>query len=183
MCKITFWDSLKKHWHILYKFFNLFEVSWRLKKCLCHLLHSEVISFFVTRECQKIRKINQNKWCNWRGKSSYLLNDLRNFKEIFRKDVTRDNIKSHRKPELQPLSLFLSLSLSLTLSLKSSSLEKGVGQIDPPVVLGLKCLEFLIRAVQGSKWPFGKLGIGISATVSPSAFKYEPCLLYSINHL
>ena len=30
-------------------------------------------------------------------KSSYLLNDLRNFNEILRKYVTYDNIKSHKK--------------------------------------------------------------------------------------
>ena len=29
--------------------------------------------------------------------SSYLLNDLGNFNEIFRNDVTYDDIKSHRK--------------------------------------------------------------------------------------
>ena len=29
--------------------------------------------------------------------SSYLLNDLRNFNEVFRKDVTYDNIKSYKK--------------------------------------------------------------------------------------
>ena len=29
---------------------------------------------------------------------------MRNFSEIFRKDVTYDNIKSHEKPGLQPLS-------------------------------------------------------------------------------
>ena len=32
-----------------------------------------------------------------RENSSYLLNDLRNFNEIFRKDVTYDNIKGHKK--------------------------------------------------------------------------------------
>ena len=149
MCKITFWDSLKKHWHILYKFFNLFEVAWRLKKCLCHLLHSEVISFFVTRECQKIRKINQNKWCNWRGKSSYLLNDLRNFKEIFRKDVTRDNIKSHRKPELQPLSLFLSLSLSHSFSEK-----------------------FILGKRGGSNWPPGRFRVKMSRVLNTSCTRF-----------
>ena len=37
-------------------------------------------------------------------KSSYLLNDLGNFKEFFRKDVTHDNIKSHKKAGLQRLS-------------------------------------------------------------------------------
>ena len=30
--------------------------------------------------------------------------DLRNFNEIFRKDVTYDNIKSHKKPGIHPLS-------------------------------------------------------------------------------
>ena len=30
-------------------------------------------------------------------KSSYLLNDLRYFTDIFRKDVAYDNIKSHKK--------------------------------------------------------------------------------------
>ena len=58
---------------------------------------------FVTRKCQKIRKINENSQY-WLRKSSYLLNDLRNFNEIFRKDVTYDNIKSHKKPVLHPLS-------------------------------------------------------------------------------
>ena len=32
-----------------------------------------------------------------------ILNDLRNFNEIFRKDVPCDNIKSHKKPRFQPL--------------------------------------------------------------------------------
>ena len=40
----------------------------------------------------------------WLRKSLYLLNDLRNFNEIFRKDVTYDNIKSHKKLELHTLS-------------------------------------------------------------------------------
>ena len=35
--------------------------------------------------------------------SSFLLSDLRNFNEIFRKDVTYDNIKSHKKPGFHPL--------------------------------------------------------------------------------
>ena len=36
-------------------------------------------------------------------KSSYLLNDLRNLDEIFEKGVTYDNIKSHKRPVLDPL--------------------------------------------------------------------------------
>ena len=41
--------------------------------------------------------------------------DLKNFNEIFRKDVAYDNIKSHTKKQGVTLSLsLLSLSLSLT---------------------------------------------------------------------
>ena len=39
---------------------------------------------------------------NCRRKPSYFLNDLRNFNIIFRKDVTNNNIKSHKKPGLHP---------------------------------------------------------------------------------
>ena len=43
-------------------------------------------------------KIDENKNSSyWQRKSSYLLYDLRNFNEIFRKDVTYDNIESHKK--------------------------------------------------------------------------------------
>ena len=35
--------------------------------------------------------------------SSYLLNNLMNFNEIFRKDVTYDNIKIHKKTGSHPL--------------------------------------------------------------------------------
>ena len=51
---------------------------------------------------KKIQKIDENSW-SWRRSSSYLLNNLWNFSEIFRKDVTYD-IKSHKKPGLHPLS-------------------------------------------------------------------------------
>ena len=49
----------------------------------------DVISFFATGKCKKIRKINER-----REKTPYLLSDFRNFNEIFRKDVANDNIKS-----------------------------------------------------------------------------------------
>ena len=39
-----------------------------------------------------------------RENPSYLPNNLRNFNGIFSKNVTYDNIKSHKKPELHPLS-------------------------------------------------------------------------------
>ena len=56
----------------------------------------DVISIFVTRKCQKIQIVDENSW-QWRGKSWYLLNDLKNFNEIFRKDVTYDNVKMSQK--------------------------------------------------------------------------------------
>ena len=46
-------------------------------------------------------KIDENSWY-WQRNSSYLLNDLRNLNEIFRKDVRYDNIKSHKKPGFHP---------------------------------------------------------------------------------
>ena len=42
----------------------------------------------------KIANIDRN--------SSYLVNDLRNFNQIFRKDMTYDNINSHEKPGFYP---------------------------------------------------------------------------------
>ena len=45
---------------------------------------------------------------------------MRNLNEVLRKDVTYDNIKSHKKPGLDPLSLSLSLCLSVSLSLSLS---------------------------------------------------------------
>ena len=34
----------------------------KMKKCWHHLLQADVISFFVTRKCQKIQKIDENWW-------------------------------------------------------------------------------------------------------------------------
>ena len=52
------------------------------------------------------------------------MNDFRNFNEIFRKDVTYDNIKSYKKPEPHPL---------FKPSLKETFLEKRQGvQVDAP---------------------------------------------------
>ena len=51
------------------------------------------------------------------------LHDLSNFKEIFKKDVTYDNIKSHEKPVLHPLSRRYILA-------KTAGEE---GQIAPPL--------------------------------------------------
>ena len=54
---------------------------------------------------KQIKKIGKNSW-NWRSKNSYLQKDLMNFHEIFRKDVTYDDIKlfkSKALPSLQAL--------------------------------------------------------------------------------
>ena len=52
---------------------------------------------------------------------------MRNLNEIFRKDVTYDNIQSHKKAGFHPL--FRRYIFGKTAE---------VGQIDPPAVLGLK---------------------------------------------
>ena len=69
-------------------------------KCQHHLLYADVISLFATRKCQTIPKIDKNSY----RKSLYLENDLRNFNEVFKKDVPYDIIKSHKKTGLYLLS-------------------------------------------------------------------------------
>ena len=58
------------------------------------------------------------------------MNDLRNFNEIFRKDMTYDNTKSHK-------------SQGFTLSLEDTFFKKPQRGfiLIPPVVLGLKNLQ------------------------------------------
>ena len=81
-----------------------------MKSCLLNankargfFLHVGVISFFVTKKCQKIRKIDENS-LYWRRKYLHVLNDLKNFSEIFRRNVTCHNIKVHKKAELHQVS-------------------------------------------------------------------------------
>ena len=47
-------------------------------------------------------KVDENSQY-WQRNSLYLLNDLRNFNEISWKDVTYDNIKSHKNRGFHPL--------------------------------------------------------------------------------
>ena len=56
-----------------------------------------------------------------------ILNDLRDFNEIFRKDVPYDNFKSHKKTGFHPLFRIYNFQKTT-----------GGGQIDPPAVLGLR---------------------------------------------
>ena len=86
--------------------YHIFKVDWKFKKCWHHLSsyvtsYTDVISLFATTKFQKIQKIAEN---SRRRKSSYLLNDMRNFKEIIRKNVSYDDIWSYKKPGLYPLS-------------------------------------------------------------------------------
>ena len=60
------------------------------------------ISFFATRKYQNIQRINENSYSG-RRKSSYFLNDLINFNEIFRKDVAYDNMKRDEKARFYTL--------------------------------------------------------------------------------
>ena len=60
------------------------------------MLYVDAISFFVTKSVETIRKLI--KIANvLRRKPSYLLNDLRNFNKIFRKNVTSESDKSDLK--------------------------------------------------------------------------------------
>ena len=91
----------------------------------------DVISFFVTNKRQKKMK----SWWNskyWRRKPSYLLSDMINFTEIFRKDVTYDNIKSHKKPGLHALS---------RKCISGKTTGEGGGSSWPPSLLKVKDLS------------------------------------------
>ena len=61
----------------------------KVKHCWHYLLQADIIKFFVTRVCQKIQQVDKNRWNSsyWQRNSFYLLNHLRNFHEIFWKDV------------------------------------------------------------------------------------------------
>ena len=56
----------------------------KMKKYWHHLLQADVISFSVTRNCQKIQKFDENS-SYWQRNSSHLLNNLGNFNEILGK--------------------------------------------------------------------------------------------------
>ena len=60
------------------------------------MLQADFISFFVKMKCQKVRKVDESSSYRQRN-SSYPLNDFSNLNEIFRKDVTYDNIKSKKQ--------------------------------------------------------------------------------------
>ena len=120
----------------------------KVQKCWHHLLQAEVISLFVTRKCQKKKKsmkIDKYRQRNWQRNSLYLLNDLRNCNKIFRKDVTYDNAKSHKKPRFHPL-------------FRRYTKNHRGGQIYPhsistPTVLGLSDIKTAVMSLDDySQW-------------------------------
>ena len=120
----------------------------RVKKCRCHLLYADVISFFVTRKNWKITPQNWRKYLL--SKKKNLLTDLRNFNEIFRKDVTYDNIKSLQKTR------FRTLSLSLWKVYFWRNQKRGEGQFNhSPAFLGLSSpwKECKVRKYKYLKYP------------------------------
>ena len=77
-------------------------------------------------------KNHQKKPENWKRKSSYLLNNLRNFNESIRKNVAYDDNKSRMKS-------------GFTLFSKDTFLEKPKGfQIDSSSFLKVKWLNFIL---------------------------------------
>ena len=72
-----------------------------VKKCWHHVLYVTSVVSLQQRNVKKSEK--SMKISYWTGKYSYLLKDLRNFNEIFRKDVAKDKIKSHKKARFHPL--------------------------------------------------------------------------------
>ena len=84
---------------------NLFKLCWKWKiaDIICYKLTSLVsLQQGNVKKSRKLLKIDESSQY-WQRNSSYNLNDLSNFNDIFRKDVTYDNIKSHEKPGFHPL--------------------------------------------------------------------------------
>ena len=105
------------------------------------------------------------------------MNDLRNFNEIFRKDVTYDNIKSHKKSWFHPLCRRYVFGKTT-----------DVGQITPPapvpprffmikVVLRTHCF----RTLNCSK-NLSKFNSPTSTTPIPSSGVYHHQVIYKPNN-
>ena len=59
-------------------------------------MDADIISFFVASKGKKVEKIDE-KSSNRRSKNLYLLKDLVNFNENFKKNITYDDIRSDSK--------------------------------------------------------------------------------------
>ena len=81
---------------------SLFKVYWKWKYAdiICYKL--TLLVFLLQGNVKKSKKSMKTANID-RKKSSWLLNELRIFNQIFRKGVTYDNIKNHKKPVFNPL--------------------------------------------------------------------------------
>ena len=73
----------------------------KVKKCIHHLLYADVINFFVTRKCQKTRKIDEN--VNIEQENLHIFQTTWGTSMKF-SGKTWLNIKIHEKTRLHPLS-------------------------------------------------------------------------------
>ena len=89
----------------------------KVKKCWHHLLWADVISFFVTRWCQKIQKIDENWW--------KLANFDREFLHILW--TTRGNSMKFSGKMYLKIILKLTKNQGFTLSLEDKFFEKPQG--------------------------------------------------------
>ena len=95
---------------------NAFKVcgKWRNADVICYKLTPLVsLQQRNVKKSKNLMKIDENSEY-WQRSSSYLLNDLKNFNKIFRKDATYDNIKSRKQQDF-------------TLSLEDTLFEKSQG--------------------------------------------------------
>ena len=122
----------------------------KVKKCWHHLLLATSLVFFVSRQCQKIEKIDENWW--------KLANVDREFLHIFW-TTWRNSMKFSGKMCLKII-LKVTKNQGFSISLEDTLFENHWGgrggQIDPPAVLGLKVLlkvlpSFYIRVQQRIK--------------------------------
>ena len=104
----------------------------KVKKHWYHLLYADVISFFVTRQCQEIQKIDENWW--------KLASIDREFLHIFW--TTLGNSMKFSGKMCVKIILKVTKNEGFTLSLEDTFFEKPQGkgcQINsPPAVLGLR---------------------------------------------
>ena len=82
---------------------------------ICYTMR--LLVFLQQWNVKKVPKINKKSWY-WSRKYWYLLNELRNFKGIFRNDVAYYNIKSHKNQ-------------GFTFSLENTFLEKPQPHTSP----------------------------------------------------
>ena len=106
-------STFKFYEDLIWYQYNFIQLLNNLLKVYLKTKNADIISYklvplvFYNKESSK----NPKTWwqlmkianIDTERESSYLLNNSRNFNETFRKNVTYDNIKSHKKSEFHPL--------------------------------------------------------------------------------